>query len=39
MLISDLLHPDSVLVPLRAGNREAVTALLVDVRRFEKRNQ
>ena len=31
MTFADLLHPDSVLVPLRAADRDAAIALLADV--------
>ena len=34
MNFMDLLHPDSVLVPLRATDREAAISLLVDVLRL-----
>jgi PTS system fructose-specific IIC component len=34
MTFAELLHPDSVLVPLRAANRDAAIALLVDVLRL-----
>ena len=34
MTFTDLLHPDSVLVPLRAEDREAAISLLTDVLRL-----
>jgi fructose PTS system EIIBC or EIIC component len=34
MMLSDLLHPDSVLVPLPTTDRDAAIALLVDVLRL-----